>query len=293
MDHATHAALLEHIEASLAATIEHADLAPQLRDACRHALLGGGKRLRPLLVMESARAAGGSTESALAAATAIELVHAFSLVHDDLPALDNDLVRRGLPTVHAKYGEALAILAGDALLTLAFVAASSSDHAPKIVSELSRATTRMINGQCFDTLGGFPTNTNTAAQLELIHRNKTGALIECACVMGGMTAGVSEELLAALRNFGASLGLMFQVVDDIIDETQSSEHAGKATGKDREAGKLTYPVVHGLAQSRAEVARLEGEANAAIARIRGLQRASAASTAGIESLLNRCVSRTK
>ena len=278
-----HAALLQHIDDALNAALLHAELTPQLSDACRHALLGGGKRLRPLLVLASAQATGGPVESAFRAAAAIECVHAFSLVHDDLPALDNDLVRRGIPTVHAKYGEALAILAGDALLTIAFLSASSgSSPNPRVLSELSRATMRMINGQWFDA----------AARLDLVHHNKTGALIECACVLGGLSSNASASSLADLRSFGATLGLMFQIVDDVIDETQSTEHVGKATGKDREAGKLTYPVVHGLEDSRAAVARLHDDARGALNR---LETASipGASTVLLEAILKTCVSRTR
>ena len=288
-----HAALLQHIDDALNAALLHAELTPQLSDACRHALLGGGKRLRPLLVLASAQATGGPVESAFRAAAAIECVHAFSLVHDDLPALDNDLVRRGIPTVHAKYGEALAILAGDALLTIAFLSASSgSSPNPRVLSELSRATMRMINGQCFDTFGGFPEQFDAAARLDLVHHNKTGALIECACVLGGLSSNASASSLADLRSFGATLGLMFQIVDDVIDETQSTEHVGKATGKDREAGKLTYPVVHGLEDSRAAVARLHDDARGALNRLETASIAGA-STVLLEAILKTCVSRTR
>ncbi len=283
--------LLSTVEEALSAAIARAQFAPQLANACRHAVLGGGKRLRPVLLLESARAAGGQLQDALPAATAIELVHAFSLVHDDLPALDNDLLRRGLPTVHAKYGEALAILTGDALLSLAFGTLARSPHGcDHLLQELSTASMRMITGQCLDTLGGFPEGTTKAAQLELVHRQKTGALLTSSAVLGGMTANATTEVIHDLRTFGSNLGLIFQIVDDIIDETESSEHAGKATGKDREAGKLTYPVVHGLDASRLEVTRLERLAREALDSIAARDLGP---SSGLEVLLQRCVSRTK
>lgn len=253
------------IEARLAHHVAHADYAPNLRDAVEYALLGGGKRLRPTLVLACARAAGGAVEDALDAAAAIEMVHAFSLVHDDLPALDNDDLRRGRPTLHRAKGEAMAILAGDALLALAFQAASASrTGALRIVMELSRATNAMITGQVHDTLGGFPEGMAAVDRLERIHANKTGALLVCSCRMGALSAGASEPLLALLSTWGTLNGIMFQAVDDLIDETQTAEHAGKAVGKDRDAGKLTYPIVHGLERTRSEIERLRTEAIATL-----------------------------
>ncbi len=287
MDHAN---LLKTLEDDLGSAISRARFSPQLGDACRHAVLGGGKRVRPILLFESTRAAGGHLDDARFAATALELIHAFSLVHDDLPALDNDLVRRGLPTVHAKYGEALAILAGDALLALAFENAAQSPHsAGALLRELSSATMRMIDGQCLDTLGGFAAGTSLSEQLEFVHANKTGALFRCATALGGIAARADQDLIRALSTFGSALGLMFQIIDDIIDETQTTEHAGKATGKDRDAGKLTYPVVHGIPASRAEVGRLEQLAREALELV---QSHNLGSIAGLSSILDRCVSRT-
>jgi geranylgeranyl pyrophosphate synthase len=259
-------ALRALVERELAATIEREPLPPNLRAACLHAVLAGGKRLRPILVLESARACGGAVEAALPAAVAIELVHAFSLVHDDLPALDDDDLRRGRPTCHVAYGEALAILAGDALLALApLVAARSPVRGADIASELLRATMRMIAGQVHDTLREFPDDLPEGGRLELIHRHKTGALIEASCRMGALAAGADAPRLDALDRHGRAIGLMFQVVDDLIDATQSAAHAGKATGKDLAAGKLTYPGVHGLEASRREVERLRAEATEALA----------------------------
>ena len=255
---------LAAIEARLAHHVAHAEYAPNLRSAVEYALLGGGKRLRPTLVLACARAAGGSIDDALDAAAAIEMVHAFSLVHDDLPALDNDDLRRGRPTLHRAMGEA--ILAGDALLALAFQAASASPRgALRIVMELSRATNAMITGQVHDTLGGFPADLSAVDRLERIHANKTGALLVCSCRMGALSAGAAEPLLSQLTQWGTLNGVMFQAVDDLIDETQTAEHAGKAVGKDRDAGKLTYPIVHGLERTRSEIERLRNEALETIA----------------------------
>ena len=235
--------LLDAVELALADFLAAQKIPENLRAACLHAVLAGGKRLRPILVLESARAAGGSVEGAMPAAVAIEFVHAFSLVHDDLPALDNDTMRRGKPTCHVAFGEAMAILAGDCLLALAPVAA----------------------GQVYDTLQGFPDGLPDGQKLELVHHNKTGALLEASCRMGALASGADETTIARLTTYGRATGLMFQIVDDLIDATQTAEHAGKATGKDAEAGKLTYPTVHGLDGSRREIARLRAEASEAIA----------------------------
>ena len=259
-------ALLDAVEAALAQFLSKQALPENLRAACMHAVLAGGKRLRPILVLESARAAGGTVEGAMPAAIAIEFVHAFSLVHDDLPALDNDSMRRGKPTCHVAFGEAMAILAGDCLLALAPVAACAAAHnAAEIQRELMSGTVRMIAGQVYDTLQGFPPGLGDGERLELVHHNKTGALLEASCRMGALAAGADPDTLARLSAYGRATGLMFQIVDDLNDATQTAEHAGKATGKDQEAGKLTYPIVHGLDGSRAEIARLHAAAATAIA----------------------------
>ncbi|MDI9404703.1 MAG: polyprenyl synthetase family protein [Limnohabitans sp.] len=259
-------ALLSQIESALADFLAAQDLPSNLRAACLHAVLAGGKRLRPILVLESALAAGGSVGDAMPAAIAIELVHAFSLVHDDLPALDNDTMRRGKPTCHVAFGEAMAILAGDCLLALAPVAAASAKHhAAEIQRELMSGTVRMIAGQVYDTLQGFPEGLPPARQVELVHHNKTGALLEASCRMGALAANAQHGALEGLTRFGKATGLMFQIVDDLIDATQTAEHAGKATGKDADLGKLTYPGIHGLEGSRAEIQRLRGEAESGLA----------------------------
>lgn len=266
--------LLAQIEVALDEAVRASPFPENLRAACAHAVLAGGKRLRPLLVLESCRACGGAVQAAMPAAVAMEFVHAFSLVHDDLPALDDDDLRRGRPTCHVAYGEAMAILAGDALLARApMVAAQCLRGDPRearrgslaIVETLLQATCDMIAGQVHDTLGGFPEAATPAQRLETIHRKKTGALIEASCRMGALSAGAPDDRVAMLAAYGERIGLMFQIVDDLIDATQSADHAGKATGKDAEAGKLTYPVVHGLDGSRREVARLHDEARSELA----------------------------
>ncbi|HMN95942.1 MAG TPA: polyprenyl synthetase family protein [Phycisphaerales bacterium] len=243
----------------LVETLGAVELPDRLRAAAGHAVLVGGKRLRPLLAILCCEAAGGAREDARPAAVAIELVHAFSLVHDDLPALDNDALRRGEPTVHVKFGEAMAILAGDVLLSIAFeVAAGAGD---RLCGDLASATTRMISGQVLDTLGGFDVDERDAeARLHRIHREKTGALLVAACRMGARCAGADERVIAAVSSYGEHIGLMFQIVDDLLDVTQSTEHLGKAANKDESAGKLTFPAVHGIEHSRRAVARLHAAA---------------------------------
>jgi geranylgeranyl diphosphate synthase type II len=253
----TDEALLALVEVALERAVSRRRLAIRLDEAVRYALLGGGKRVRPLLCLRSCLALGGGTEQAMPAAVAIEMIHAFSLVHDDLPALDNDAMRRGRPTTHVAFGEALAILAGDALMSLAVEQSLTSPvGAADIAKELSAATTDMIAGQVLDTLGGFPAGSTPAQQLELIHSRKTGALIRAACRMGAFAAGAAPHAIERLTHWGETMGLMFQVVDDILDATQSSEHLGKAAGKDAAQGKMTFPVIHGLAWSRDHVAEL-------------------------------------
>lgn len=257
------------IDAYLSEYLDRTPLPGNLADAIRYSLLGPGKRMRPLLVWHACAAAGAPPERALPAAAAIEFIHAFSLVHDDLPGLDNDDLRRGRPTLHKHTSEAMAILGGDAMLTLAFKivtdTVADSALAASIVRELADATIAMIAGQVYDTLGGFPEAApgkplDEPAKLELIHHNKTGALIRASCRMGALCAGASPATLAALTTYGEAVGLMFQIVDDLLDVTQTTEHLGKKAGKDQDAGKLTYPVVFGIDRSREEVRRLHDRA---------------------------------
>ena len=266
----TDAELLEIIEKSLADAIDRLQLAPLLDEATRYALLGGGKRLRPALVLRSCDAVGGEISDALPAAVALECIHAFSLVHDDLPAMDDDDLRRGRPTTHKVYGEDVAILVGDLLHSLAVESALASPVQPlAVASVLMEGTRRMIEGQVHDTVGGFPEDlVQEIDRLHLIHQLKTAALIRASCRLGAIVGGGDPE---SLDRYGAAIGLMFQVVDDILDETQSTEHLGKTGGKDLASGKRTYPALLGLDGSRAEVARLE---DAAITSLDGLGRSA-------------------
>ncbi len=287
------------VESYLEAALDSRPLPKNLRDATAYGLLGGGKRLRPLLVLWSCKAVGGDYEKALPAAAAIELIHCFSLVHDDLPAMDDDDLRRGRPTLHRHANEAMAILAGDLMSSLAFeLIATRMDPALAglITRELAIATNDMIAGQVFDTLPDFDEGTAALDRLKTIHRNKTGALIRCACRMGAIIGSASSEfrvssselkstetprpagsvpfnsepgtrnseLLPALTRYGEAIGLMFQVVDDLLDVTQTTEHLGKKAGKDADKGKLTYPGLIGVDASQREVERLEAEAYDAV-----------------------------
>jgi len=242
-----------------------------LREAIRYALLSPGKRLRPALTLRACEAAGGEIERAMPAAASVELVHAFSLVHDDLPSMDDDAVRRGRPTLHVKHGEALAVLAGDAMLALAFQVLADGlgggvrpwDDASLIaalVGELSEATGLMIAGQTYDTVGGLPETATPADNVRRVHERKTGALLRASCRMGTLCATRASPALESLTAYGECIGLMFQIVDDLLDVEQSSDHLGKRAGKDAEAGKLTYPVTIGVEAAREEVARLRREA---------------------------------
>lgn len=248
------------IEADLARRIAKASLPENLRAAVAYSVLDGGKRLRPALTLLCCRAVGGHEPLVLPASAAMELIHCFSLVHDDLPAMDDDDLRRGKPTLHKHAGEAMAILAGDVMVSLAFEFISAAelptDRRNAMTAELSQATTAMIAGQVFDTIGMNRGEMTPQQTLEMIHRHKTGALIRAACRMGAIGGGGTPAQLAVLTKYGEAMGLMFQVVDDLLDVTQSAEHIGKATGKDHSAGKLTFPGLLGIEGSKKEVARL-------------------------------------
>ena len=242
----------------------HPAAPPRLIESVQYSLTAGGKRLRPALVMECAAAIAGEDavltkrRSVLAAAAAMELIHTFSLVHDDLPAMDDDDLRRGRPTNHKVYGEAMAILAGDAMTTMAFeVLATDADPtvAIQLVKELAVASgpEGMIGGQVLDIDG--ETQSLNMEELRRVHRMKTGALLTASCRMGAIAAGASELALAAVTDYGTHLGLAFQIVDDVLDVTSTPEQMGKATNKDAAAGKNTYPKLIGLEASQREAQR--------------------------------------
>lgn len=261
-------AIVADIEGDLAQRLEVATMPQNLREAVKYSVLGPGKRLRPALTILCCEATGGGRRAALAPAGAMELIHCFSLVHDDLPAMDDDELRRGRPTLHIHAGEAMAILAGDAMVSLAFEWLTGSDvdsaRQGALVRELAGATTAMISGQVYDTLGGFTSRMNDRQRLDAIHRNKTAALITAACRMGAICANAPASQLDAVTRYGQSIGMMFQIVDDLLDVTQSAEHVGKAVGKDDAAGKLTFPGLIGVDASRAEAERLRTAAHAAL-----------------------------
>ena len=223
--------------------------------AMRYSLFAGGKRVRPLLAMAAAEAVSDAPGGIESCACALEMIHTYSLIHDDLPALDNDDLRRGRPTCHKVFGDAMAILAGDALLTLAFEVLAKLDTGAErrieLVRELATASGTvggMIGGQVNDIEGEG--KHPTARLLESIHRAKTGALLRASVRMGAIYAGADAEQLAALTRFGEHVGLAFQIVDDILDVEQSSEALGKTAGKDAAQNKITFPAVYGIERSR-------------------------------------------
>lgn len=226
----------------------------RLLEAMQYSLLSGGKRIRPALVVWSCRACGGSRSNAVGAAVAIECVHAFSLIHDDLPALDDDDTRRGQPTNHVKFGEATAILAGDALLAMAFEtlakAYGKTNKIGMMVGELANATgaVGMIGGEWLDL--DAETRPVDADDVERIHLGKTARLIQSACRLGGMAAGADRSEMSALSGYGKSLGLAFQIADDLLDVTGDPAAVGKRTRKDAERSKATYPSAVGVEASR-------------------------------------------
>jgi len=242
---------------------------PSIHQAMRHSVFAGGKRIRPILCQEAGRLFGGDEASLLKLGCAIEFIHTYSLIHDDLPALDNDDLRRGKPTCHVAFGEATAILAGDALLTLAFETLSVPQAIDKarrlrVIQELAFAigTNGMIGGQTVDleASGGEA----DGPKLEYIHSKKTGALIRAAVRVGGIDAGASDADLERITVYGERVGLAFQIADDLLDVSGSAASLGKTPGKDGRQKKLTYPAVHGVEVSRRIAAQLVGEAQAAL-----------------------------
>lgn len=266
---------LERVEARLEAALPAPDAPPQgLHRAMRHAVLGGGKRLRPLLVY-AAGAATGADESLLdAPAAAVELVHAFSLVHDDLPAMDDDDLRRGRPTVHVAFDEATAILAGDALQALAFTVLAEESRASESLrvgwlASLAHATgaAGMCGGQALDMDG---TGAALALEdLERLHALKTGALIRSAVRLGALAGRADAATLAALDDYASALGLAFQIRDDLLDIEASSEQLGKTAGKDAAQAKSTYPALLGIDGAKAALARQVARMDAALAGLPG------------------------
>jgi geranylgeranyl diphosphate synthase, type II len=230
--------------------------------AMRHSLLGGGKRLRPILCIEAGKLFDGSEATIFRRACALEMIHTYSLIHDDLPALDNDDLRRGIPTCHRAFGEATAILAGDALLTLAFeTLATPGPPGPevnlRVIHELSQAIgTRggMVGGQVADLETGE--ENVDAARLEYIHSSKTGALIRMAVRCGALYAGAAEEDVDRLTIYGEKIGLAFQIADDLLDVLSSTDALGKTAGKDRQQHKATYPALYGVEESRRKALQL-------------------------------------
>jgi farnesyl diphosphate synthase len=260
---------LDDVERSLEAWVPEGAPAG-LGEAMRYAVLGAGTRLRPLLVLAAADAAAGQREAAMRAACAVELIHAYSLAHDDMPCMDNDVLRRGKPTLHVQYGEAQAMLAGDAMQALAFdVLTPDVGVEPALQARLCRLLARasgydgMAGGQAIDLASiGKPLD---EASLRDMHRRKTGVLLQASVLMGAACGELSPVAWDSLSRYGAAIGLAFQVVDDILDVTQDSDVLGKTAGKDQDNNKPTYVSVLGLEPARAYALRLRDEAHQALA----------------------------
>jgi geranylgeranyl diphosphate synthase type II len=242
----------------------------QLNEALRYSLLAPAKRLRPLLVLMAAEACGGSIEAAIPAAVAVEMIHTYSLIHDDLPAMDDDDLRRGRPTCHKQFNEALAILAGDALLTLAFEVLATEIHPSSLAAEccaaLAGAAGRaaLVGGQADDL---DDQRSHDLAMLEAIHARKTGAMFLVSLRLGGLSAGAGEAQMTALETYGRSMGLAFQITDDLLDVSGDEAAVGKRVGKDVDRGKLTFPGLLGIDASRRRAEALVAEACQAVAEL--------------------------
>ncbi len=243
---------------------------PSIHQAMRHSVFAGGKRLRPILCLEAARMLTGSLPEGIEElGSALEMLHTYSLIHDDLPALDNDDLRRGKPTCHKAFGESTAILAGDGLQTYAYEVLARlrcpADRRVRIIEEAARATGTvdgMIGGQVMDLEAEH--SKPDAKTLEYIHRSKTGALITASLVTGGIYAGGSATDIQRLREFGRAVGLAFQIADDVLDVTQTSEQLGKTAGKDTAVEKATYPALYGIEESVQMASRLVTQGGAAL-----------------------------
>jgi geranylgeranyl diphosphate synthase type II len=260
------------VDAALERFLPEASTPPRrLHEAMRYSVFGGGKRLRPILALASYELSDGEGDAVLAPAVATELIHTYSLIHDDLPAMDNDDTRRGRPSCHKAFDEATAVLAGDALLTLAFEIVAREDRlAPErrlsVVSELAAANgaAGMVGGQFADMEGEGAAATLEA--VEFIHMNKTARPLRAAVLVGALAAGASSDDVAALAMFGEKMGLAFQIADDLLDVTGTEEEMGKAVGKDADREKLTYPSAAGASAAEARAAGLTDEALAALDR---------------------------
>ena len=241
-----------------------------LGSAMRYGVLDGGKRLRPLLVLAAAQAVQGQDEASMRAAVAVELIHAYSLIHDDMPCMDNDVLRRGKPTVHVQFGQAQAMLAGDAMQALAFEVLTPDDGVdPRVQARLCALLARaaghagMAGGQAIDLASvGKPLDEST---LRDMHRRKTGALLQASVLLGAACGPCDARAFQALSDFGAAIGLAFQVVDDVLDVTQASEVLGKTAGKDLEQNKPTYVQLMGLDRARGYARELRAQAHEALA----------------------------
>jgi len=266
---------VKQVNAALNQHLPKASAKPKtLHVSMRYSMFAGGKRLRPILCMAAAEACGGRASDSLILGSAVECIHTYSLIHDDLPGMDDDDLRRGMPTNHVVYGEGIAVLAGDALLTLAFELANQAKPTKRykqngFVGELAKTAghAQLIAGQVADLEGeGMPVS---RAQLRYIHERKTSALLTCSVRLGGMSANATPRQLQALTIFGHHVGLAFQVIDDILDVTLSSEQLGKTAGKDAAVQKATYPSIVGLAKSRKIAADLTAKAYAALKPFKG------------------------
>ena len=245
-----------------------------IHKAMRYSLFAGGKRMRPALLLAANAACGGNEAEAVPLACAVECIHTYSLIHDDLPAMDDDDFRRGKPTNHKVFGEGIAVLAGDALLTQAFEIAAQCKKFPRfphdqVVLEIARTagSLQLVGGQVADLEG--ENKKLSVAELRYIHERKTSALLCCSVRLGGMSANCSPAKLTALTEFGYNVGLAFQVIDDILDVTQTSEKLGKTAGKDAAVQKATYPAIVGLEKSRKIAEQLTAKAFAALQPFKG------------------------
>ena len=265
------AASQKAIDRALDEIIPNSETEPKrLFEAIRWSVFAGGKRFRPALLFAAGKTFGAAEEKLLKTAAAIEMIHTYSLIHDDLPAMDDDDLRRGRETCHVKFDEATAILAGDRLQALAFQVIAEDENLPaeirvRLVGELANSAAKMVDGQSLDLEAEG--KTISIERLEAIHQNKTGAMISVAARAGAIIAGTSEKELEAISDYASSLGLLFQITDDLLDVTQTTEVLGKTAGKDISAEKATYPAFYGIKETRELAARVHAETVAALKRI--------------------------